>query len=54
MRIVYFQPPCFPKKKGAEEEGWGQVGSSHLNEKYSFEWEKSPFRDTGTMEEEDR
>ena len=26
-----------PPKRGAVERGWGQIGSSHLNEKFSFE-----------------
>ena len=32
-----FMPLSFHQKRGAIERGWGQVGSSHLNEKFSFE-----------------
>ena len=30
-------PLSFHQKRGAIERGWGQVGSSHLNEKFTFE-----------------
>ena len=30
-------PLPFHQKRGAIERGWGQVGSSHLNEKFTFE-----------------
>jgi len=35
MRAAFYAS-LLPQKRGAIEGGWGQVGSSHLNEKFSF------------------